>query len=524
MANTKTLSQLTWKQKIADVLQMIGPAIMPVIAVLPPAALAMGIGSALQQDALVTLLPFLQAGWIHQLAVLLNSVGSLIIGNLGVFFAVGIAVNLTNKSGMAGLSALVSFLVMHQTINCIMGLTADSLASTAYASVLGIVSYQCGVFGGLVIGILMANLYNRFHEIQLPEWLSFFAGERFVLILALLGGMVTGAAMCVVWPLIQGVFDAFTNWLTTSPLRFLVVFCYGFFMRLVQAFGLQHLIYPFFYFQMGEYVTKAGNVVTGDSSIFFAQMADGVDITVGGFMTGSYIASILCVGIAFAMYRTARPERKKKVKGVLFGAALCALLTGITEPVEFSFLLISPVLWVIYSALVGLGYAICDLLQIRLGTALAGNVVDYILYGVIPQAKNWFLLIPVGIAFFVVVYFIFSRYIKARNLHTIGRESEEDIAIEKELEKDPDALPRKVLEYLGGASNIKSITNCITRVRAKVYDRSLVDVNAYKEVGAKACVTPGSDSVQLVYGAAAEPITASIKRIMSGEQPQDEKS
>lgn len=505
------------KNRISDGFQLIGPSIMPVIAILPIAALMMGIGSALQQQSMIDIMPFLANAGVVRVSTLLNAMGNLIIGNLGLFFAVGIAMNLSGKSGMAALSSLLCFLVMHKTIELTAGITADTLAAkSGYANVLGIYTFQCGVFGGLLVGIVVAWLYNKYHEIELPQSLAFFQGERFIPIISVLGGIVLGLVMLVIWPPVQGAFNAFTTWLIHTPYRFLCIFLYGFVMRLVQAFGMQHLIYPFFYFQMGEYTTKAGNVVTGESSIFFAQMADHHDITVGGFMAGSYIATTLCLAIALAMYHCARPERKKKVKGVLLGAALTALFTGVTEPIEFSFLLISPMLWLVYSALVGLGYAVLDLLQVRLGTALAGNLLDYILYGILPKAHNFLLFIPVALIFFVAGYIIFKTYITKRDIKTIGREDESEIQLEEMLDNDGDDLPMKVLEYLGGASNVKSVTNCITRVRAKVYDRSIVNLDDYKLIGAKAVVTPGSDNVQLVYGGASERIANTIKHLVAG--------
>lgn len=508
---------------ISKAFQKVGPAIMPVIAVLPIAGFLLGIGSAMQQAVLISALPFLGNGAVQSFAILINAIGNLILGNLGLFFAVGIAMNLSGKKGMAAFSAVLAFLTMNKTIEIILQIDADKLASSnAYATVLGVNTLQTGVFGGLVVGIVVYLLYKRFHEVQFPQAFSFFQGERFVPIISTLAAIALGFVMILVWPPIQGVFDAFTNWLIHTPYRFLAVFMYGFIMRLVQAFGLQHLIYPFFYFQMGSYTSLSGTIVTGESSIFFAQMADGVPITVGGFMTGSYVNSIMCCAVALAIYKEAKPARKKYVKGIMLGAAITVAFTGVSEPIEFAYLLISPFLWFVNSFMVGLGYAITDLLQIRLGTGLAGNIIDYVLYGMIPQANNFLLLIPVGIAFFFAQYFLFRFFIRKFNIKTPGREDDEEIEM---LETDAVSASQtavKMVEYLGGNENIVTLENCFTRVRASVKDRSIVQKNKFKALGAQGYVEPGDHGVQVIFGPASEKIVSDMKQVMNGIQVKDE--
>lgn len=508
---------------ISKAFQKVGPAIMPVIAVLPIAGFLLGIGSAMQQTALISALPFLGNTVVQSFAVLINSIGNLILGNLGLFFAVGIAMNLSGKKGMAAFSAVLAFLTMNKTIEIILQVDAEKLASSnAYATVLGINTLQTGVFGGLVVGIVVYMLYKKFHEVQFPQAFSFFQGERFVPIISTLAAIALGFVMILVWPPIQGVFDTFTNWLIHTPYRFLAVFMYGFIMRLVQAFGLQHLIYPFFYFQMGSYTTLSGTIVTGESSIFFAQMADGVPITVGGFMTGSYINSIMCCAVALAIYKEAKPARKKYVKGIMLGAAITVAFTGVSEPIEFAYLLISPFLWFINSFMVGLGYAVTDLLQIRLGTGLAGNMIDYVLYGIVPQANNFLLLIPVGIAFFFAQYFLFRFCIRKFNIKTPGREAAEEIELLEKSAVSASQTAVKMVEYLGGKDNVVSLENCFTRVRATVKDRGIVQKSMFKTLGAQGCVEPGEHGIQVIFGPASEKIVSDMKRVMSGEQVKDE--
>lgn len=508
---------------ISKAFQKVGPAIMPVIAVLPIAGFLLGIGSAMQQTALISALPFLGNTVVQSFAVLINSIGNLILGNLGLFFAVGIAMNLSGKKGMAAFSAVLAFLTMNKTIEIILQVDAEKLASSnAYATVLGINTLQTGVFGGLVVGIVVYLLYKKFHEVQFPQAFSFFQGERFVPIISTLAAIALGFVMILVWPPIQGVFDTFTNWLIHTPYRFLAVFMYGFIMRLVQAFGLQHLIYPFFYFQMGSYTTLSGTIVTGESSIFFAQMADGVPITVGGFMTGSYINSIMCCAVALAIYKEAKPARKKYVKGIMLGAAITVAFTGVSEPIEFAYLLISPFLWFINSFMVGLGYAVTDLLQIRLGTGLAGNMIDYVLYGIVPQANNFLLLIPVGIVFFFAQYFLFRFCIRKFNIKTPGREAAEEIELLEKSAVSASQTAVKMVEYLGGKDNVVSLENCFTRVRATVKDRGIVQKSMFKTLGAQGYVEPGEHGIQVIFGPASEKIVSDMKRVMSGEQVKDE--
>lgn len=508
--------------KVSQGLQKFGPAIMPVIAVLPIAGFLDGIGAALQQDALIKAIPILGSSGVQTFAVLINSIGNLILGNLGLWFAIGVAMNMAGKKAMAAFSAALAFLTMHKTIEVIGGITSDMVAdSTAYASVLGINTLQCGVFGGLMIGLLVYWLYKRFHDIKLPAAFSFFQGERFVPIVSVLGGIVMGLLMLVVWPPIQSVFDAFTNWLINTPYRFLAIFLYGFVMRLVQAFGLQHLIYPFFYFQMGSYVTKAGVTVTGESSIFFAQMADGVPVTVGGFMTGSYINSIMCVAVAIAIVHNAKPSRKKDVKSLMTSGAVTVAFTGVSEPIEFSYLLVSPFLWLVNSIMVGLGYAVTDALEIRLGTGLAGNIIDYILYGIIPQSKNWYLLIPVGAVFFFAQLFLFNFFIKKFDIKTPGREDDEDVPAQT-APVSASEMAFKMVEYMGGRDNIVSAENCFTRVRAVVKDRSKVNKNGFLSLGASGVVEPGENGVQVIFGPQSEQIVNDMKAVMEGRAVKDE--
>lgn len=508
---------------ISKAFQKVGPAIMPVIAVLPIAGFLLGIGSAMQQTALISALPFLSNAAVQSFAVLINAIGNLILGNLGLFFAVGIAMNLSGKKGMAAFSAVLAFLTMNKTIEIILQVDAEKLASSnAYATVLGINTLQTGVFGGLIVGIVVYQLYKKFHEVQFPQAFSFFQGERFVPIISTIAAIALGFLMILIWPPIQGVFDSFTTWLIHTPYRFLAVFLYGFIMRLVQAFGLQHLIYPFFYFQMGSYTSLSGTVVTGESSIFFAQMADGVPITVGGFMTGSYINSIMCCAVALAIYKEAKPARKKYVKGIMLGAAITVAFTGVSEPIEFAYLLISPFLWLVNSIMVGFGYAVTDLLQIRLGTGLAGNIIDYVLYGIVPQANNFLLLIPVGIAFFFAQYFLFRFFIRKLNIKTPGREDDEEIEQLEEQVVSASQTAVHMVEYLGGKDNIVTLENCFTRVRATVKDRAVVQKNKFKALGAQGYVEPGEHGIQVIFGPASEKIVSDMKRVMRGEQLKDE--
>ncbi len=327
------------------VLQKIGKALMLPVALLPAAGLLLGIGNAIQQPNMLEYLPFLDAHWIQVTAGVMEDAGSIIFGNLALIFAAGVAIGLAGD-GAAALAAIVGYLVLNQVMSSWLGVTADMVAKNpSYANVLGIPTLQTGVFGGIIVGLIAAYCYNRFHDIEMPSFLGFFAGKRFVPIVTAAASFVAGLLLLIIWPPIQHGMNSASTWLLGSG-TYIAVFFFGFIKRLLIPFGLHHIFHAPFWYEFGSYKTAAGQIVHGDMTIFFAQLKDNVKITAGKFMGGEF--PIMMFGLpaaALAMYHTARPEKKKLVAGLLGSAALTSFLTGITEPIEFSFMFVSPLLF-----------------------------------------------------------------------------------------------------------------------------------------------------------------------------------
>src|SRR5690606_24268972 len=336
-------------KKFFGVLQRIGKALMLPVAILPAAGLLLAFGNALQNPVLIDLAPFLDAAWIAKIASIMEEAGSIVFGNLPILFAVGVAIGLAGGDGVAGLAAIVGYLIMNATMGTALGLTTKGViegGDPAYALLLGVPSLQTGVFGGIIIGVLAATMYNRFFNIELPSYLGFFAGKRFVPIATAASAIVLGLIMIFIWPPIQEGLNSFSNFVLNWN-RAVSALVFGVIERALIPFGLHHIFYTPFWFEFGTYVNQAGETIRGDNPIFQAQIKDGVkNLTAGTFMTGKY--PFMMFGLpaaALAIYHEARPERKKIVAGIMGSAALTSFLTGITEPIEFSFLFVAPLLF-----------------------------------------------------------------------------------------------------------------------------------------------------------------------------------
>ncbi len=327
------------------VLQKVGKALMLPVALLPAAGLMLGFGNAAQQDTMLGYLPFLKADWIQLTATVMEDAGGVIFDNLPLIFAIGVAIGLASD-GAAGLAALVGYLVMNQVMGSFMQVTPEMIREDpGFASVLGIGTLQTGVFGGIIAGLIAAYCFNRFHNMEMPSFLGFFAGKRFVPIATAAVSFLAGILLMFIWPTIQNVMNSASYWLIEEG-TYIAVFMFGFIKRLLIPFGLHHIFHSPFWYEFGTYTNLAGEIIRGDMTIFFAQLRDGVKITAGNFMAGEF--PIMMFGLpaaALAMYHTARPERKKLVAGLLVSGALTSFLTGITEPIEFLFLFISPLLF-----------------------------------------------------------------------------------------------------------------------------------------------------------------------------------
>nr|WP_243385407.1 glucose-specific PTS transporter subunit IIBC [Bacillus kexueae] len=508
-------------KKSFGVLQKVGKALMLPVAILPAAGILLGVGNALQQDTLLNKVPALGNEWVQFIASIMEQAGGIIFANLALLFAVGVAIGLANGDGVAGIAAIIGFLVMNVTMSEILKglgqLPEDVSADPAFAEVLGIPTLQTGVFGGIIIGILAAYMYNKYYNIELPQYLGFFAGKRFVPIITAASALVLGAVMYFVWPPIQGGLNAFSEGMLETN-KTLAAFVFGVIERALIPFGLHHIFYSPFWFEFGSYVNQAGEIVRGDQRIFFEQLKDGAELTAGTFMTGKF--PFMMFGLpaaALAIYHEAKPENKKVVAGIMGSAALTSFLTGITEPIEFSFLFVAPVLFAIHTIFAGFSFMIMHILNVKIGMTFSGGVIDYLLFGVIQNKTDWWLVIPVGLAFAVIYYFGFRFAIRKFNLKTPGRE-DESVSNETEAGEVSD-LPFNILEALGGRENIAHLDACITRLRVSVHEQANVDKDRLKQLGASGVLEVGNN-IQAIFGPKSDNLKTQIQDIMAGKTPR----
>ncbi|CAG9620429.1 PTS system glucose-specific EIICBA component [Sutcliffiella rhizosphaerae] len=508
-------------KRLFGVLQKVGKALMLPVALLPAAGILLALGNALKEENLLELMPFLGAGWVQMIANIMDAAGGIVFDNLPVLFAVGVAVGLAGGEGVAALAAIIGYLIMNATMGVVLGVDESMLENPAYASVLGIPTLQSGVFGGVIVGILGAFMYNKYFNIELPSYLGFFAGKRFVPIATAASAVVLGIIMSSVWPPIQGGLNTLSESMINTNLTF-SAFIFGVIERALIPFGLHHIFYSPFWFEFGSYTTEAGNIVRGDQAMFFAQLRDGIVPTAGTFMTGKF--PFMMFGLpaaALAIYHTARPEKKKLVGGIMASAALTSFLTGITEPIEFSFLFVAPVLFAIHTVFAGLSFMVMHILDVKIGMTFSGGVIDYLLFGVVPNRTSWWLVIPVGLVFSVIYYFGFRFAITKFNLATPGRE---------DVEEDEDGtttstagdLPHDVLEAMGGKENITHLDACITRLRVSVNENSMVDKSRLKKLGASGVLEVGNN-IQAIFGPKSDTLKSQIKDIMDGKTPRPAK-
>ncbi|MFL6517090.1 MAG: glucose-specific PTS transporter subunit IIBC, partial [Bacillus sp. (in: firmicutes)] len=438
------------------------------------AGILLAIGNALQNPTLIDLAPFLDNSGIAIVAKIMEQAGSVIFGNLSLLFAVGVAIGLAGGEGVAGLAAIVGFLIMNATMGTALGIDADALAKhpQSYASVLGIPTLQTGVFGGIIVGLIAAYMYNKFFEIELPSYLGFFAGKRFVPIATAASTVILGLLMILIWPPIQTGLNIFSTNMVDAN-RTVAAFIFGVIERSLIPFGLHHIFYAPFWYEFGSYTNAAGDLVRGDQRIFMEQIKDNVQhLTAGTFTTGKY--PFMMFGLpaaALAIYHEARPEKKVFVGGLMASAALTSFLTGITEPIEFSFLFVAPVLFGIHAVFAGLSFMTMHLLNVKIGMTFSGGLIDYILFGLINPQTNAWIVIPVGLVFALIYYFGFRFAIRKFDLKTPGRELEEEEEDQASTGKTRGGdLAANILDAMGGKDNIAHLDACITRLRVTVND------------------------------------------------------
>lgn len=525
------------KDKIFGVLQRVGRSFMLPIAILPVAGLLLGLGSSFTN---ATTIETYGLGWLlgdgtilHALLVIMNKVGSAIFDNLPLIFAVGVAIGMAKKEKeVSALSAVIAYFVMNVSINAMLQLSgkilddgsiADNVLSGTITSVCGIQSLQMGVFGGIIVGLGVAALHNRFYKIELPNALSFFGGTRFVPIISTIVYLFVGIAMYFIWPTVQNGIYALGGLVTGTGYFGTLIF--GLIKRALIPFGLHHVFYmPFWQTAVGGTMEVAGQMVEGGQNIFFAQLADSANIThfsadATRYFSGEFIFMIFGLpGAALAMYRCAKPEKKKQAGGLLLSAALACMLTGITEPLEFSFLFVAPALFAVQVVLAGSAYMIAHMLNIAVGLTFSGGLLDFFLFGILQgnEKTSWMLVIPVGIIYFFLYYFIFSFMIKKFDFKTPGREDDDtetklytkaDVNARKEAAKNSDGKPDAATDEfsatisrgLGGKANISDVDCCATRLRITVIDADKVNDSILKSTGASGVVHKGL-GVQIIYG------------------------
>ena len=521
------------KDKIFSVLQRVGRSFMLPIAILPVAGLLLGIGSSFTNATTIEtygLTSLLGNGTIlHALLVIMNKVGSAVFDNLPLIFAVGVAIGMAKKEKeVSALSAVIAYFVMNTAINAMLTITgqilengeiAESVLEGTITSVCGIQSLQMGVFGGIIVGLGVAALHNRFYRIQLPNALSFFGGTRFVPIISTIVYMFVGIIMYFVWPVVQNGIYALGGLVTGSGYVGTLIF--GLIKRALIPFGLHHVFYmPFWQTAVGGTMEVAGQMVQGGQNIFFAQLADSANIAhfsadATRYFSGEFIFMIFGLpGAALAMYHCAKPEKKKAAGGLLLSAALACMATGITEPLEFSFLFVAPALFVVQVILAGTAYMIAHILNIAVGLTFSGGLLDFFLFGILQgnEKTSWMRVIPVGVLYFFLYYFIFKFMIKKFDFKTPGRENDDvetklytkaDVNARKEAQNDgvasEDAMSEAITRGLGGKKNISDVDCCATRLRCTVHDAAKVSDSILKATGASGVVHKGN-GVQVIYG------------------------
>ncbi|MBT2288649.1 PTS transporter subunit IIABC [Paenibacillus albidus] len=510
-------------KKLFGVLQRVGKALMLPVAILPAAGLLLGIGNMLVNPDFLQYVPALENDVVQAISNVLMNSGQIVFDNLALLFAVGVAIGLAGGEGVAGLAAIIGFLVMNVTMGTVLGINEYVLSQQnyAYASILGIPTLSTGVFGGILVGILAAAMYKRFFRIELPSYLGFFAGKRFVPIMTAVTSLLLGLVLTIVWPPIQEGLNYVSQSMIDTNLT-LSAFIFGVVERSLIPFGLHHIFYSPFWYEFGSYVDKAGELIRGDQRIFMQQLRDGVDFTAGTFTTGKY--PFMMFGLpaaALAIYHEAKSKHKKMVGGLMLSAALTSFLTGITEPLEFSFLFVAPVLFAVHAIFAGLSFMTMQILDVKIGMTFSGGFIDYVLFGIIPNRTDWWLVIPVGLAIAVIYYFGFRFVIRKFNLKTPGREEDREEAVESNagaVSTSGDDLPRNILSALGGQENIKHLDACITRLRVEVKDKGGVDKNRLKKLGASGVLEVGNN-VQAIFGTRSDTIKSQIQDVIDGKTP-----
>ncbi len=523
------------KDKIFGVLQRVGRSFMLPIALLPVAGLLLGIGSSFTNETMLAaygLDSFIHQGTIiYTILDVMSQTGSAVFNNLPLLFAMGVAIGMARKEKeVAALSGAVAYIIMNTAIQAMINAAGgvDAMPANSTTEMLGITTLQMGVFGGIIVGLGVAALHNKFYKIELPQVLAFFGGTRFVPIVSSITYLIVGIAMFYIWPVVQTGIAALGSLVLASG--YAGTFLYGLLERSLIPFGLHHVFYmPFWQTAVGGTAIIDGVTVTGAQNIFFAELASKsttvFSVEATRFMAGKFPFMMFGLpGAALAMYQCAKPEKKKAVGGLLLSAALTAFLTGITEPLEFTFIFIALPMYAVHCVLAGLSFMLMHILNVGVGMTFSGGLIDLVLFGVMQgNAKtHWIWVVVVGLVYFVLYYFIFRFMIMKFDFKTPGRDDAEEVKLYTRADVNArdaassnpaaaaDPVSALIVEGLGGASNLSDVDCCATRLRVTVKDAALVKNDVLKQSGASGVICKGN-GVQVVYGPKVAVIKAKLE-------------
>lgn len=523
------------KDKVFGVLQRVGRSFMLPIALLPVAGLLLGIGSSFTNPTTLETYRLTnviyEGGFLYTVLDIMSKTGSVVFDNLPLLFAIGVAIGMAKREKeVAALAGAVSYLIMHSAISTLIAANGgvEAMAPNSTATVLGITSLQMGVFGGIIVGLGVAALHNRFYKIELPQVLSFFGGTRFVPIICSIVYLLVGVLMFFIWPVVQRLISGLGALVLSSG--YAGTWIYGIIERALIPFGLHHVFYmPFWQTELGGSIVIDGVLVQGAQNIYFAQLASRstteFSVAATRFMSGKFPFMIFGLpGAAYAMYRAARPDRKKLAGGLLLSAALTAMLTGITEPLEFTFLFVAPLMYIVHCVLAGLSFMLMHIFGVGVGMTFSGGIIDLVLFGILQgNAKtNWIWIIIVGIAYAFIYYFVFYYMITRFNYKTPGREAEgeetklytrKDMNEKNNAKSNHDETSGLILQGLGGKDNIQDLDCCATRLRVTVKNGEKVSEPALKKSGASGVIKKGN-GVQIIYGPRVSVIKSNLEDYM----------
>ncbi|HSJ59985.1 MAG TPA: PTS glucose transporter subunit IIBC [Jiangellaceae bacterium] len=486
-------------------LQKIGKALMLPVAILPVAGILLGVGGALLGGAELAVIEFPTP--LRILFQIMQASGQPIFDNLALLFAIGVALGLTGNDGVSALSATVGFMVMLGTMSVVAGeIGLETMP------IMGIDTINTGVFGGIIVGIVAGLLFNRFYRIQLPPYLGFFAGKRFVPIITAFAAIGIGVILSFIWPPIGAVIDRFSEWASEGQPA-IAVFIYGLVERLLLPFGLHHIWNAPFFFEMGSFTTPDGQVVTGELTRFFAG-----DPAAGRLGGGFLFKMFGLPAAAMAIWHTAKPENKARTGSIMISAALTSFLTGITEPLEFSFMFVAPVLYVVHAVLAGLAFPIMYLAGGLLGYTFSHGFIDYVLF--LPLHTRPWLVFVIGPIYAVVYYILFRTLIMMFDLKTPGREREE-VSRDERREDVATSFAQQLVLAFGGKSNIKDLDACITRLRVGVDDIGKARQDKLKALGAAGVLVMGNN-MQAIFGTRSENLKTDMEEYLATAGPEAE--